>query len=86
MNLKDKRRNVFKAAQEYLREEIKLQDLTEHVEMFGMARSYGEDEIARQLLRLNRADRILVEACRSFVDAADKISEDDYGQEYEDTH
>lgn len=76
MDLKTARREVFKASQNYLRQQMKLEDLTKDLDLHGMARAYTEGEIARHLLRLEKADDILIEACRAFVETADKLTED----------
>lgn len=75
MDLKIARREVFKAAQNYLREQMKLEDLLKDLDLCGIAHAYGKGEIARQLTRINRADDILTEACREFVAQADKLTE-----------
>lgn len=75
MDLKTARREVFKAAQNYLREQTKLEDATKDLDLCGMAQAYGEDEIARRLMQLNQADDALIEACREFVAQVDKLTE-----------
>ena len=72
------RREVFKASQNYLREQQRFEDATKdlnYLNLHGMAQAYGGDEIARRLTRLNQADDALIEACRTFVKTADKLTE-----------
>lgn len=75
MDLKTARCEVFKASQNYLRQQMKLEDVLKDLDLCGIAHAYGKGEIARHLLRLEKADDILIEACRVFVETADKLTE-----------